>query len=437
MSKKSVKKPSSPVRRIGPKSREIIKRDKNIISPSYTRSFDFVFKRGKGCYIWDADGNKYLDFSSSVCVAPVGYSNPEVIEAVEKQIKKSLHWYFADFYAELPVKFAEYIVGLMPEGLNTVFFSNSGTESVEAAYKLTRWHTNRRVCIAFENAFHGRTMGSLSLTKSKPVHKERFAPFLPVKHIPYPYFYRSGFGTEEECSEACLYILENVVKELKDFVAALFFEPIQGEGGYVVPPKNFFKEVEKICRANDILLVADEVQSGCFRTGPFLCSENYGVKPDVVCLAKGIGGGIPMGVTVSRRELNDWPAGSHSNTFGGNLTACAAGLATLKYIKKNKLGENAVKVGGHILKRLEELKERFGILGDVRGMGLMIGMEFVKKDRKPAVWERDKILVKCRDKGLLLLAAGNSVIRMCPPLTITKRQADTGVDILESVLKRV
>lgn len=423
-------------RKPGEKSREIIRRDADAISPSLTREYSFVFKKGRDSHIWDVDGRRYLDFAAGVAVTSVGHANREVNEAIIKQLRLGVHCGFSDFYAELPVEFAEYLVSLLPAAMDTVFLSNSGTESVEAAYKLARWHTRKKWVVAFENAFHGRTMGSLSLTKSKPVQRNRFAPFLPVKHVPYPHPYRMNMSSGE-CASYCLEKLEDVLKKLHNRCAAVFLEPIQGEGGYVVPPKEFLKGVRELCFDYDVLLCDDEVQAGCYRTGRFLAIENFGVEPDVVSLSKAIGGGIPLGATVARREIMDWVPGSHANTFGGNLLACAAGLATLKYMKKKKLGDRAVEIGGFIKKRLLEIMEEYDIIGDVRGLGLMIGVEVVKdkKSKNYGVKERDNILCSAFEKGLILLPAGKSVIRICPPLTLEESEAERGLEILEDSIR--
>ena len=423
----------------GKKSVKIIQRDSKVISPSLTREYSFVFKRSKGCYIWDVDGRKYLDFSASVAVMGVGHTNKEVSKAIAAQSRLGYHCGFSDFYAELPVEFAETLISFLPKHLNTVFLSNSGTEAVEAAYKLARWHTNKKWVIAFKPSFHGRTMGSLSLTNSRPVHRARFGPFMPVKHAPYPYCYRCPTGKTKHdiCSSDYLSELEKRMKECKGNLAAVFFEPVSGEGGYIVPPKGFVKGVRELCDKYGALLCDDEVQSGCYRTGKFLAIEHFGVKPDIVSLSKAIGGGIPLGATVANKKIMDWVPGTHANTFGGNLLACTAGIATLNYMRKKKLGENAVKMGKLMMKRLDEIKEDYEIVGDVRGIGLMIGVEIVKdkESKKYGIIERKQILCKASEKGLLLLPAGTSTIRICPPLVINKKQAMHGIDILEDAIR--
>lgn len=428
-------------RKPGKKSVEIIKRDYKVISPSLTREYSFVYNKAKDCYVWDVDGRRYLDFAAGVAVMGIGHTNPTIEKAVRAQINKGIHVGFSDFYAELPVKFVEYLLTFLPKYLNKAFLSNSGTEAVEAAYKLARWHTKKKWVIAFKPSFHGRTMGSLSLTNAKLVQKERFGPFLPAKHALYPYCYRCPFGNKEHdaCTNLYLDELEKKVKECKGNLATIFMEPVAGEPGYIVPPKDFVKGVRELCDKYDALLCDDEIQAGCYRTGKFLAIENFNVKPDIVALSKAIGGGIPLGVTVANEKTMDWVAGSHANTFGGNLLACAAGIATLKFMKKKGLGENTLKIGNYMMKRLQEMKERYKIIGDVRGIGLMIGVEIVRDKQSKAYGtkERSGILCKASEKGLILLSAGVSTIRICPPLILTKEQADLGLDILEDSIKDV
>ena len=333
----------------------------------------------------------------------------------------------------------ETVKAFLPKKFNQAFLSNSGTETIETAYKMARWHTNKKWVIAFDHCFHGRTMGSLSMTNSKPVQRERFGPFLPVKHAPYAYVYRHPSNDEKECVNDCLSKLEQKARSVKNNLAAVFIEPIQGEGGYIVPPKDFIKGVREICNKYNALMCDDEVQSGCFRTGKFLAIENFNVSPDIVCLSKSVGGGIPLGITLANKSIQDWPPGSHANTFGGNLIACAAGIATLEYMKKKKIGNNAAKIGDYLKKRLLELKDKYEIIGDVRGLGLMIGIEIVKdkKSKRYGKEERDKILELCFKKGLILLQAGTSVVRMSPPLIISKSHADKAINIFEKSIIEV
>ncbi len=421
----------------GPKSKSVIARDMKVIAPCMTREYPFVYERAKGVHIWDADGREYLDFMACVAVQSVGHDNPEVVAAIDAQLRKGLHCAFSDLYAEVPVKFAETLVSMLPRGLSSVFLSNSGTESVEAAYKLARYYKNRKWTIAFMNAFHGRTMGALSMTNSKPVQRERYGPFLPVKHVPYPYWYRMRMEPGE-CSDHCLGQMEKAMRSVKGDLASVFIEPVQGEGGYIVPPKEFIPGVRKLCDEHGALLCDDEVQAGCFRTGKFLAIENFNVKPDIVSISKAIGGGIPLGATVASRKLTkNWKHGSHANTFGGNLLACAGGTAALHYMKKAKLGENALRIGKLMMNRLKEMELEHEMVGDVRGLGLMIGVEIVKSksSRTPDPKRRHAIVHNCVKRGLLLLTAGESVVRICPPLTLTEEQAEKGMDILEEAVK--
>ena len=428
-------------RKPGPKSVKVLERDWKVISPSLTREYSFVYKKAKGSYVWDVDDRKYLDFAGGVAVMGIGHTNPVIEKALHKQIKNGIHVGFSDFYAELPVEFVEYLLSLLPRHFNKAFLSNSGTEAIEAAYKLARWHTNKKWVIAFTPSFHGRTMGSLSMTNSKPVQRERFEPFLPVKHVQYPYCYRCPFGKKEHsaCSNLYLDEVEKTIKECKGNLAAIFLEPIAGEGGYIVPPEDFVVGIRELCDKYGVLLCDDEVQAGCYRTGKFLAIENFGVYPDIIALSKAIGGGVPLGATVANTKIMDWAPGSHANTFGGNLLACAAGLATLKFMREKKLGENAIKIGNYMMKRLGDMKEQYEIIGDVRGIGLMIGVEIVedKKTKKYGIKERSDILCKASEKGLLLLPAGTNTIRICPPLILTKEQADLGLDIFEDSVKEI
>lgn len=408
-----------------------------MIAQCMTREYPFVYKRARGVHVWDVDGKKYLDFMAGVAVQNIGHDNPEVVGAINAQLRKGLHCGFSDVYAEVPVKFAETLVSMLPKGLNSVFLSNSGTESVEAAYKLARYAKNKKWTIAFLNAFHGRTMGSLSMTNSKPVQLERYAPFLPVKHIPYPYWYRMKMEPRD-CSDYCLAEMEKTMRSVKADLASVFIEPVQGEGGCVVPPKKFIPGMRKLCDEYGALLCDDEVQVGCFRTGRFLAIENFGVRPDIVSMSKAIGGGIPLGATIASRNLTKkWKHGSHANTFGGNLLACAGGIASLYFMKREQLGENAVRIGKLMMKRLAEMELEYEMIGDVRGLGLMIGMEIVKtKDsRVPDQKMCHAIIHNGLKRGLLLLTAGESVVRICPPLTITKEQAEHGLNILEQAVK--
>jgi 4-aminobutyrate aminotransferase len=420
------------------KTIDILRRDARVASPSLTRDYPYVYKKASGCYIWDVDGKKYMDFAAGVAVMNVGHSNPAVFAAIKKQMASGAHCEYCDFYAETPVTFSEEFLATIGKPFERVFLSNSGTEAVEAAFKLARWHSQKKWTIAFKGAFHGRTMGSLSMTNSKPAQRARYGPFLPVKHVPYPYAYRMKMEPEE-CSNFCLSAIDRTMRRLDGDVASLFIEPMQGEGGYVVPPRGFVKGVKKLCSEHGALLCDDEIQAGCFRTGKFLAISNFGVTPDIVSMSKALGGGIPIGVTTASAKIMDWKPGTHGNTFGGNLLACAAGVAVLRYAKKKRLAANAVRMGNIIMKRLNEMKDRYECVGDVRGLGLMIGAEIVqdKKSRRYGVAEREFILNEACRNGVVFIGAGRSVIRFCPPLTITKQQAEHGMDVLEAAIKKL
>ncbi len=418
------------------KSREIINRDNNVMSPSLTRPYELVIDSAEGSTIFDVEGRSYIDFASSVAVMNIGYNCKKVKEAVCAQMEKMVHCGFSDFYAEMPVKLSEKLCDMT--GYEKVFLSNSGAEAVEAAMKLAFWYTKKNAMIAFYRAFHGRTLGALSLTSSKIKHKEHF-PSLRVVHTHYAYCYRCPLNLEyPECGISCAREIERTIfrRELspKD-TAAIVVEPVQGEGGFIVPPPEFHKEIRRICDENDVLLIADEIQSGGFRTGKFMAMDNFDVRADIVCMSKSIGGGIPLGATLSSSEIMSWHPGVHANTFGGNLLAAAGGLATLEFMESRRLGEKAVEKGNYLMKRLNELKEEYPIIGDVRGIGLMIGAELVKENKAPAVQERELIVKKALDGGLILLPAGDSVIRFVPPLIIKKSEIDRGLEIFENALK--
>jgi 4-aminobutyrate aminotransferase len=383
------------------------------------------------------EGKKYIDLGAGTAVMNVGYSNPEVSAAITAQLEKITHGDFSTFYADPPVRLAEKLNQLT--GYDRVFFSNSGTESVEAAIKLAMWKLERPGLVGFYGAFHGRTLGSLSLTCSKTKHKVHF-PAIRVVHAHYGYCYRCPLHLEYPgCSIACAGEIETVLfkRELSpNDTAAIVVEPIQGDGGYIVPPPEFHQEIRRICDSNGILMVADEVQSGCYRTGPFMAMEHFGVRADIVCMAKALGAGLPLGATLSRSAIMDWPPGTHSNTFGGNLLASAASLAALNYMEREDLGSQAKKLGDYFMTRLRELQSRYPAIGDVRGLGLMIGVEIIKPDGSIDPDTRGRIAVEGFKEGVVLLPCGDSVIRFCPPLVITREEVDTGLDRFEAACKR-
>jgi len=427
----------------GPKAKAIIDRDDQVISPSYTRSYPLVAHRGEGAIVEDPDGNRFLDFAAGIAVAATGHCHPKVVKAIQDQAAKLIHMSGTDFYYENMVQLAEKLASLAPGGgPRRVYFGNSGTEAIEAALKLARYHTGRGQFIAFVGAFHGRTMGSLALTGSKSIQKKGFFPIMPgVHHVPYAYCYRCAYGkTPDSCAVECVKAIETELFRTTlppEEVAAIFVEPIQGEGGYVVPPRKFFDELRKLADKYRILLVADEVQSGMGRTGKMFASEHFETfEPDVIALAKGIASGMPLGAMVARAELMSWKPGSHASTFGGNPVAVAASLATIQLLEQ-ELVENAARVGAHLMARLRDLPQRSPIVGDVRGLGLMIGIELVRdqatKERAPDL--RDKVVQMCFERGLLVLGAGPNTIRLCPPLVITTDQADFAAETIEECLR--
>lgn len=425
----------------GPRAQAILERDRRVVSPSYPRSAPFVMARGEGAVVEDVDGNVYLDCCAGIAVAATGHAHPAVIRAIDEQARRFLH-ISTDYYHEPQVALGEAIAEVAPfDGGAKVFFSNSGTEAVEAAIKLARYHTRRFNIIAFLGSFHGRTLGSLSLTSSRTVQRRGFGPMAPgVFHAPFANPYRCAPGASPDtCGEYSLsYIEHQILTHLvaPDEVAAIIFEPIQGEGGYIVPPPAFVEGLAKIAARHGMLLIADEVQSGIGRTGRMFAIEHYNVQPDIVVLAKGIASGLPMGLTIARDRVMDWPAGAHSNTFGGNPVASAAALATLELVREG-LMQNAAEVGSFLLDELKRLGERHRIIGDVRGMGLMIGIELVRDraTKERATTERDALVMSAFKRGLLVLAAGPNTVRISPPLVFTKPQAEIAVTILDQSLR--
>src|SRR5216684_4529006 len=367
----------------GPNAQKILKRDEQYISPSYTRSYPLVAKRGRGVMVEDVDGNEFLDFSSGIAVVSTGHCHPEVVAAIQKQAAELIHMSGTDFYYESMITLAERLAKVAPmSGPVRVYYGNSGTEAVEAAMKLARYHTKRQGIIAFYGAFHGRTMGALSLTASKPQQRRRFAPLVPgVTHVPYPYVYRRPDGmTESQYSDYCLRFIEDRVFKTvmpPEECAAIFIEPIQGEGGYVPAPREFLKQLRKLCDRHRILLVADEVQSGAGRTGKWWAIQHSEVEPDIVTIAKGIASGMPLGVTMARAEIMDWLPGSHASTFGGNPVCLAAALATMDVLEREGI-RNAAEVGDYMMQRMKPWVEKHAVIGDVRGRGLMIGVEITR-----------------------------------------------------------
>ena len=425
----------------GPRARSIIERDRQTVSPSYTRGYPLVIERGEGALVEDVDGNVFLDCSAGIAVNATGHSHPDVVRAITSQAARFLHMSGTDFYYDVQVRLAERLAACMPmRGGVKSFFANSGTEAIEASIKLARFVTGRAGIIAFHGGFHGRTMGSLSLTASKAVQRRGFGPLVPgVYHAPYPNSYRRPPGTSVEQHVAdCLAFIETELFPhivAPDEIAAVVIEPIQGEGGYVIAPDAFLRGLRELTSRHGILLVADEVQSGMGRTGKMFAIEHTGVQPDVVAIAKGIASGLPLGVAAARSDLMQWPAGAHASTFGGNPIACAAALATIELLKGGLMA-NAATVGAHLKAGLEGLMARHPIIGDVRGRGLMVGVELVRdrRTKERAIKERDAVVAAAFQRGLLVLGAGKNSIRFSPPLVLTREQADTAVSIFDEVL---
>jgi 4-aminobutyrate aminotransferase len=431
----------------GPNAKRVLAADEKYISPSYTRSYPLVAKSGRGVVVTDVDGNEFFDFSAGIAVTSTGHCHPEVVAAIQKQAGELIHMSGTDFYYESMVTLAERLSKIAPmPGPHKVYYGNSGAEAIEAALKLARYHTKRQNIIAFLGAFHGRTMGALSLTASKPQQKRRFAPLVPgVTHVRYPDVYRGSSGGVEDAEAFALgcarYIEDKLFKTVlpPEEVAAIFIEPVQGEGGYVVAPTPFMQELRRICDRHGILLVVDEVQSGIGRTGKWFAVEHTGVQPDIVCMAKGIASGMPLGVTMTRAEIMDWVPGSHASTFGGNPVCVAAALATLDVIEREGLLANSTEVGNHMLKRMAGWPARHRIVGDVRGRGLMIGVDIVKdqKTKEYAPEKRDRIVEHAFERGILFLGCGPSTVRIAPPLVVTKDEADVAMDTLEESIEIV
>ena len=414
----------------GPKAKAIIEKDSKFVSPSYTRDYPFVIARGEGAVVEDVDGNRFLDCAAGIAVNSTGVSHPEVVKAICDQAQKFIHMSGTDFYYEPQVRLAEELAGIVPiDGDVRTFFGNSGTEATEAAIKLARYHTKRQGLIGFYGAFHGRSLGALSLTASKAVQRRGFMPFMPgVYHAPYPDVYRFN-GSADACADASLsFIRDQLFMHLvsPDEVAAIIVEPIQGEGGYVVPPKAFLQGLRELTSKHGIVFVCDEVQSGMGRTGKMFALEHFGVTADVVNIAKGIASGLPLGVTCSRAEVMAWPPGAHASTFGGNPVSCAAATATIRLLKEQLIA-NAATVGAHLIAGLRELQKKHAAIGDVRGLGLMIGVELVKdratKERAPEL--RNALVQAMFKRGVLILGAGKNAVRFAPPLVLSKDQADS------------
>jgi len=430
----------------GPEAQKILALDHKFISPSYTRDYPLVAKRGQGASVEDVDGNVFLDFAAGIAVVSTGHCHPDVVRAIQRQAETLIHMSGTDFYypllAQLAEKMAEITPGKFPK---RVVFGNSGAEAIEAAIKIARYHTRRHRLIAFLGAFHGRTLGALSLTASKAVQRRGFGPLLSgVDHVPYPDPYHCPAkhrAPECVCDCDCTEFIENQLLRTAvpaEDVAAIVVEPIQGEGGYIVPPPGFLGRLRQLADRHGMLLIFDEVQCGMGRTGKMWACDHCGVVPDILVTAKGIASGLPLGVAVARAELMDWGPGAHASTFGGNPVACAAALETIRLLEEKYIA-NAARMGEYILGRLADWPHRHPVVGQVRGRGLMIGIELVKSQetREPNPEARQKVIEKAFQKGLLVLGCGESTVRLMPPLLIEREQADIAVGILDDCLSEV
>ncbi len=434
------------IQRLGEKGRHIIERDEQVMSGSIKPRYPFVMSRGVGARVWDVDGNEYIDFMAGLAVASTGHSHPKIVEAITQQAQKFIHIAGTDFYYEVQLRVAEKLAEIAPFEPARVFLANSGTETVEGALKMARWYTGRPNIIAFYGSFHGRSLGALSLTSSKVVQRDGFYPLLPgVHHVPYNNPYRCMHGREQAVCEAHCYCGDFIEEVLfkrtvsPDSVAAIVYEPVQGEGGYVVPDARFIQQLREICDKHDIILIADEVQTGIGRTGKWWASEHYGVTPDIICAAKGLASGMPIGAIIARAEVMSWPPGSHGNTFGGNPVSCAAALATLELIENGYM-QNAAEQGAYIFDALEEMRSHHPLLkyARIQGLGLMVGAELVSDEAKtPAKDLRNALERRAIDNGLLLLGAGDSAVRFSPPLMIERPTVQEGLERFEKSLTEV
>ena len=428
----------------GPRATAVIERDARVLSPSYTRCYPLVAARGEGAMIEDVDGNRFLDFNAGIAVASTGHCHPKVVAAIEQQSKRLIHMSGTDFYYENMVQLGEKLASLAPGGgQHRVYFGNSGTEATEAAMKLARYHTGRDKFIAFAGSFHGRTMGALSLTASKVTQRRGFGPLIPgVYHAQFPDPYRrpDGVSADDHAVSCVRFIEDELFRTIvpAEEVAGIVVEPIQGEGGYLIPPPDFLPELRRLADRHGILLIFDEVQCGMGRTGKMWAAEHFGVAADIFTSAKGIASGLPLSAMIARADIMDWAPGAHASTFGGNPVAVAAALATIELLEQELIA-NAATIGGHILDRLRDWPKRFRNVGDVRGLGLMIGFELVldQKTKERAHEMRERIQSLAFERGLLVLGAGRNAIRLCPPLVITRDQADFAVGTLEECLKLV
>ena len=425
----------------GPKARDLVKKDEQLISPSYVRYYPLVIESANDCIVKDVDGNEFIDLNSGVACMNVGHNHPRVVEAIKSQCARFLHYSNTDFYYKEVINLAEKLAEIAPGDFEKkTYFGNSGTEAVE----LAKWHARKPLFIGFISAFHGRTTGALSFSASKPTQRRHFFPLMPgVAHVPYAYCYRCPFKLAyPECHYWCVDFIDEFVLQKympPENVAAILFEPIQGEGGYVVPPPEYFQRLKKLADKYGLLLIDDEVQSGIGRTGKWFAIEHWNVEPDIICSSKALASGLPIGATLAKAKIMDWTGGSHASTFGGNPLSCAAAVAVIETINEEKLLDNANKQGVYALKRLLELKEQCEIIGDVRGKGLMIGVELVedKETKKPAAQKAADVITRAWKRGVALVTCGASTIRIVPPLTIQHEMLDIALDIVENTICEV
>ncbi|MBN1200261.1 MAG: acetyl ornithine aminotransferase family protein [Anaerolineae bacterium] len=429
----------------GPKAKDLIARDAAVISPSYTRGYPLVMERGQGAVVWDVDGNRFIDFTTGIAVTATGHAHPAVVKAIQEQAARFIHMSGTDFYYPVQVEMAERLASIAPfDDDAMVFFCNSGAEAIEAAAKLARYHTGRPRFLAFLHAFHGRTMGALSFTASKYVQRQGFFPTMQgVTHIPYPDPYRPVLNTAgfDDYGER---VVDYIEKEIfttivpSSEVAAILVEPIQGEGGYIVPPDGFLPALRDLCDRYDILLIADEVQSGMGRTGKWWAVNHWDITPDIICSAKGIASGMPLGAIIARQDImSEWAPGAHASTFGGNPVSCAAGIATFDLLK-NGLIDNAAQMGDYLINGLRDMQARHPGMGDVRGKGLMVGVDFVtdRDTRAHGVALRNAVVDYGFEDNLLLLGCGTSTLRIIPPLMVDQATIDEALLILERAIAR-
>jgi 4-aminobutyrate aminotransferase len=430
----------------GPKARSMIAEDNSLLSTSLSRTSDLVGVRAHGAYVEDVDGNVFLDFGSGIAVTVMGHTHPRVVDAIKRQAEELIHVNSCDYLSLPQIEYARRIVDLSPGDFpKRVFFSNSGAECVECGLKSAKYHTSRPGMIAFVGSFHGRTMGALALTSNSPVSRRRYTSSLMpnVAFAPYAYCYRCPFGQRKDaCDLECLRYLEEWVLDKvmpTEDCAAMIVEPVQGPGGFLVPPAAFLQGLERICRQREILLVVDEVQTGFGKTGSMFACDHFGITPDILCLSKAIAAGLPMGATITRSSLLEWDLNTHENTLGGNPVVVAAALAVLDVFEEENLAASAIRIGERLCRGLKTLQDRFETIGDIRSAGALIGVEFVKdrQTKEPAAEIRDRFIRKCFERGLMTLGAGPSSVRFAPPLILTDEQVDMGLSIMDEVLSQI